>query len=140
MSKLIAVLHEFRKFISRGNVIDLAVAVIMGSAFTTIVNSIVKDIITPIIGIFLGGIEFSDLAITIGEADIKYGSFIQATINFIIIAAVVFALVTAINKLQAKFLGQQKKKEKAQEKKIKEEVKLLTEIRDLLKKKPSLDS
>ncbi len=134
MSKLIVVLHEFRKFISRGNVMDLAVAVIMGSAFTTIVNSIVKDIITPIIGIFLGGIEFSDLAITIGEADIKYGSFIQATINFIIIAAVVFGLVTAINKLQAKFLGQQKKKEKAQEKKIKEEVKLLTEIRDLLKK------
>ena len=130
MSKIIAVLHEFRKFISRGNVIDLAVAVIMGSAFTSIVNSVVKDIITPIIGIFLGGIEFSDLAITIGEADIKYGSFIQATINFLIVAAVVFLLVTAINKLQEKFLGQQKEAGK----KASEEVKLLTQIRDLLKK------
>ncbi len=130
MSKIIIVLHEFRKFISRGNVMDLAIAVIMGSAFTTIVNSIVKDMLTPIIGIFLGGVEFSDLAITIGEADIKYGSFIQATINFLIVAVVVFLLVTSINKLQEKFLGQQKKAEK----KASEEVKLLAEIRDLLKK------
>ncbi len=134
MQKLLVIVHEFRKFISRGNVMDLAVAVIMGSAFTTIVNSIVKDMLTPIIGIFLGGIEFSDLAITIGEADIKYGSFIQATINFIIVAVVVFGLVTFINKLQEKFSGQQKKKEKEQEEKMNEEVQLLTEIRDLLKK------
>ncbi len=133
-SKLFAVLHEFRKFISRGNVMDLAVAVIMGSAFTSIVNSIVKDMLTPLMGVFLGGIEFGDLAFTIGEAEIKYGSFIQATINFLIVAVVVFVLVTTLNKLQAKFLGQQKKKEKEQAKKMKEEVKLLTEIRDLLKK------
>ena len=130
MSKFIAILHEFRKFISRGNVIDLAVAVIMGSAFTSIVNSIVKDMLTPIIGIFLGGIQFGDLAITIGKANIKYGSFIQASINFVIVAFVVFLLVTSINKLQETLLGLQKK----QSKKLSEEAVLLREIRDLLKK------
>ncbi len=130
-------LDEFSAFISRGNVMDLAVAVIMGQAFTSIVNSIVNDILTPIIGIFLGGIEFGDLAFTIGNAVIKYGSFIQATINFLIIAFVIFGLVTTINKLQEKFLGQLQLKEKEKEEKKKEEVRLLTEIRDLLKKETS---
>ncbi len=121
------ILEEFRKFISRGNVIDLAAAFIMGGAFTNIVNSIVKDIITPIIGISLGGINFNDLAITLGQAQIKYGSFIQASINFLIISSIVFALVYSINSLQETLTGHKV------EKTVTDEVKLLAEIKELLK-------
>ena len=124
-------LEEFKKFISRGNVIDLAVAFIMGAAFTKIVNSIVEDIITPLLGVFMGGVNFSDLAITLGEAHIKYGEFIEASMNFLIISAVVFLLVHSINKLQESLTGKKK------EKKLTDDVKLLTEIRDLLKKQTS---
>ena len=122
------ILEEFRKFISRGNVIDLAVAFIMGAAFTKIVNSIVADIITPLLGIFMGGVNFSCLSITFGNAHIAYGKFIQNSMDFIIIAMVVFLLVHSINKLQEKLTGQKKAK------KLTDDVKLLTEIRDLLKK------
>ncbi len=121
------IFEEFRKFISRGNVIDLAAAFIMGGAFTNIVNSIVKDIITPILGICLGGINFSDLAITLGQAHIKYGSFIQASINFLIISSIVFALVYTINSLQETLTGHKV------EKPVSDEVKVLREIQDLLK-------
>ncbi len=124
-------LEEFKEFISRGNVIDLAVAFIMGVAFTKIVTSIVEDIITPLLGIFMGGVNFSELAITLGEAHIKYGEFIEATMNFLIVAAVVFLLVRSINKLQERLTGKKK------EKKLTDDVKLLTEIRDLLKKQTS---
>lgn len=122
------ILEEFQKFISRGNVIDLAVAFIMGAAFTKIVNSIVEDIITPLLGIFMGGVNFSSLSITLGEAHIKYGEFIEASLNFFIVAAVVFLLIHSINKLQETLTGKKK------EKKLADDVKLLTEIRDLLKK------
>lgn len=122
-------IEEFKKFISRGNVIDLAAAFIMGGAFTNIVNSVVKDIITPIIGIALGGISFGDLAITLGQAHIKYGSFIQASLNFLIVGGIVFALVYSITHLQETITGHKK------EKPLTDEVKLLAEIRDLLKQK-----
>ena len=117
-------LKEFREFINRGNVIDLAVAVIIGGAFTAIVNSLVNDIIMPIIGVILGGVDFSALSITIGSAVIAYGNFIQAIINFVIIAWVVFLMVKAINKLN------RKKEESPAPPPA--EVALLTEIRDLL--------
>lgn len=128
------ILKEFKEFISRGNVIDLAVALIMGAAFTNIVQALVKDVITPILGIFLGGVDFSGLAITIGAASIKYGSFIQAVINFLIIAFVVFIIVKAINKIESKIeqdllhLDEEKKDEH-----ISQEVKELREIKNLLK-------
>ena len=77
-------IKEFREFIMRGNVMDLAVAVIIGGAFTAIVNSLVNDIIMPIIGIILGGVDFTSLAITVGSAVITYGNFIQAIINFLL--------------------------------------------------------
>ena len=125
------ILEEFQKFISRGNVIDLAVAFIMGAAFTKIVNSIVEDIITPLLGIFMGGVNFGGLSITFGNAHIKYGEFIEASLNFFIVAAVVFLLVQAINKLQVTLTGKKK------EKKLTDNIKLLTEIRDLLKKEAS---
>ena len=123
-------LKEFRDFINRGNVIDLAVAVIIGAAFTAIVKSLVDDVIMPIIGVILGGVDFTTLAVTVGEANITYGNFIQAIINFVIIAFVVFLIVRSINNM--------KKKEEAAPSAPPEpsaEEKLLTEIRDLLKEK-----
>ena len=89
---------EFRDFINRGNVIDLAVAVIIGAAFSGIVTSLVNDIVTPIIGVITGGVNFSGLAITVGEAVIGYGNFLQAVINFLLIAFVVFLLVRMVRK------------------------------------------
>jgi large conductance mechanosensitive channel len=123
-------LKEFRDFINRGNVIDLAVAVILGAAFTAIVNSLVNDIIMPLIGVLLGGVDFSSLTITIGSAVIAYGNFIQAIVNFLIIALVVFLIVRSINKMQKPMPAAA-----AAPPEPSEEVKLLTEIRDTLKNK-----
>lgn len=120
-------LKEFRDFINRGNVIDLAVAVIMGAAFTAIVTSLVDDIIMPIIGVLLGGVDFTSLAVTVGDANIAYGNFIQAIINFVIIAFVIFMMVKGINKAS----GAKEEEEEAPAGPSSEE--LLAEIRDLLK-------
>ena len=89
---------EFREFILRGNVVDLAVAVIIGGAFGAIVTSLTNDIIMPLIGVLLGGIDFSGLTVQIGEATVAYGNFIQAVINFLIIGLVLFFVVKAMNK------------------------------------------
>lgn len=123
---------EFRKFIARGNVIDLAVAVILGAAFTAIVTSLTDDIIMPLIGVVLGGVDFTTLSIQVGEATIAYGLFIQAVINFLLIALVLFFMVRSINKMQKR-----SKKEEAPvaPPEPSDEVKLLSEIRDLLKKR-----
>jgi len=119
---------EFRDFINRGNVIDLAVAVIIGAAFSGIVTSLVNDIVTPIIGVITGGVNFSGLAITVGEAVIGYGNFLQAVINFLLIAFVVFLLVRMVNNLRKKEADLP-----ADPPAPTTEEKLLTEIRDLLK-------
>jgi len=126
---------EFKEFISRGNVIDLAVALIMGAAFTNIVQALVKDVISPLLGIFLGGVDFSGLAITIGDAAIKYGSFIQSVINFLVIGFVVFIIVKAINKIESKIEKDllQREKEIEEEKNLSPEVKELREIKNILK-------
>ena len=100
-------LKEFKEFISRGNVMDLAVGVIIGGAFTAIVNSLVKYIINPFLGLFVGAIDFSDLVFKIGNATFRVGSFLNAVINFLIIAFVVFLMVKGINKV----LRQDKKEE-----------------------------
>ena len=91
-------IKEFKEFISRGNVMDLAVGVIIGSAFTAIVKSLVANLINPLIGIFLGKIDLSNLVLSVGDAHFKYGLFLNSVINFLIIAFVVFLLVKAINK------------------------------------------
>ncbi len=91
-------IKEFKEFISRGNMMDLAVGVIIGAAFTAIVNSLVKDLINPLIGLFIGKIDLSNLKFTVGEATFKYGSFLNAVINFLIIALVVFFLIKLVNK------------------------------------------
>ena len=120
-----SLIAEFKEFISRGSVMDLAIGMIMGSAFTAIVNSLVDDIIMPIIGAILSGIDFTTLMISVGDANITYGNFIQAIINFLCISIVVFIIVKAMNKFR-------RAKEEAPPEPSKEE-QLLTEIRDLLK-------
>ncbi len=124
-------IKEFKEFIKRGNVMDLAVGVIVGGAFSSIVTSLVNNILTPILGIFLGGIDFSSLSITIKDANINYGAFIQSVIDFLIIAFCIFIMIKTINKLMS--VGK-KEEEKPKEKKIekREEVILLEEIRNLL--------
>ena len=125
-------ISEFKEFAMRGNVMDMAVGVIIGGAFGKIVSSLVDDILMPVIGTLTGGIDFSNLAITIGEANIKYGQFIQNVIDFIIVAFCIFMMIKGINSLS-------KKKEEAPAAPApapepSAEEKLLTEIRDLLKK------
>jgi large conductance mechanosensitive channel len=136
--KKIAVIKEFKEFISRGNVMDLAVGVIIGSAFTAIVNSVANNIITPIISILIGGIDFSSLRVNLPsvypEAErpiLAYGVFIQAIINFFIIAVCVFIIIKFMNTLKSKV--EQEKKEEASETKKAADILLLEEIRDLLK-------
>jgi large conductance mechanosensitive channel len=93
-------IKEFRNFILRGNVLDLAVAVIIGGAFGKIVASLVGDIITPLIGLVMGGVNFSELAFTVGASIIKWGSFVQTIIDFLLIAFVIFLIVKAANKMK----------------------------------------
>ena len=131
--------EEFKTFIARGNVMDMAVGVIMGSAFTKIVNSLVSDILTPIIGLATGKVDLSNLKIDINEQlIIPYGQFLQSIIDFLIVAAVVFFVIKGMNTLKAKL---EKQKDEEAEEEEEEEVTpsneelLLTEIRDLLKDK-----
>ncbi len=125
-------LKEFRDFINKGNVMDLAVAVIIGAAFGAIVGSLVNDIIMPIVGIILGGLDFTSLSITVGEAVISYGNFIQAVVMFLIIAFVMFMIVRSMTKIQK---ANEKPAVPAAPPEPSAEEKLLTEIRDLLKTK-----
>ncbi|VYS93230.1 large-conductance mechanosensitive channel protein MscL [Campylobacter ureolyticus] len=128
-------IKEFKEFAVRGNVIDMAVGVVIGSAFGKIVSSLVSDVMMPIIGVITGGINFTDFKIVLKEAHgeaaavtLNYGSFIQTTIDFIIIAFCIFVAIKAINKLK-------REKAKAEEapKEPSEDIKLLREIRDTLK-------
>ena len=128
-------LNDLKKFLIRGNVVDLAVAVIIGAAFGKIVSSFVKDVVMPPIGYLLGGVDFSDLAYVLAEkteeaaaVTIKYGAFIQTIVDFAIVGTVIFFVVKMIEKMQ------KKKEEVKEDPKPAEDVVLLTEIRDLLKK------
>lgn len=125
------IIGEFKTFIARGNVLDMAVGLIVGSAFTAIVTSLVNDIITPVIGAILAGIDFKSLTITIpwgGEPVILIGAFINAILNFFITAACVFLIVKTINKFSKK-----KEEEAPAPAQPSEDILLLQEIRDLLK-------
>lgn len=158
MAEKKSIFTEFKEFISRGNVMDMAVGVIIGGAFTKIVNSLVSDVITPALGKVTGGVEFSDMKIVleqevpavldeagavvteaVPEVAIRYGVFLDAIINFLLIAVCVFAMVKVINTVKEKAEALKKKEEE----KVAEEapapapdpqLELLTEIRDLLKK------
>ena len=122
-----AFIREFNTFLNRGNVLDLAVGVIIGGAFKSITDSLTNDILMPLLGLLVNRVSFSDLTLTLGSATIAYGSFIEAVLNFIIMAFAVFCLVKGFNRLH------RKKEEAAPAPKPSKEELLLTEIRDLLK-------
>lgn len=148
ISKSKTVVQEFKEFVSRGNVIDLAVGVIIGTAFGRIVTSIVEDIIMPPIGLIVGGVNFVDLklvlrgeyvdnGVVIPAVSINYGNFLQITLNFVIIAASVFLVVKLINRVKREGKAKELKEDEKLKNKVEqesEEVKLLREIRDALKK------
>lgn len=127
---------EFKTFIARGNVMDLAVGVIVGTAFTNIVKSLTDNILMPIIGLVIGGFDFTKLAFNAEvwgrEVSITYGSFIQSTVDFLLTALCIFIIIKLMNKFFAK-KEEEKKEEKPAEPVKSDEVKLLEEIRDLLK-------
>ena len=123
-------LQEFKTFAMRGNVMDLAVGVIVGGAFSSITNSLINDIIMPIVGIFVSQASFADLTLSVGGAVITYGNFIQAVLTFVILAFVVFCMVKAVNRV-----AHTQKKEEAPPPAPTQVEKLLTEIRDLLKER-----
>lgn len=122
-------LKEFQDFAVKGNLVDMAVGVIIGGAFGKIVSSFVNDILMPLIGLLLGGLNFSSLHVNMGKASWNYGNFLQAIIDFLIVAGVIFMVIKGMNSL--------KKERKIEEEKapdVVEEIKLLREIRDSLKK------
>ena len=123
-------LKEFREFAVKGNVVDLAVGVIIGAAFGKIVSSLVADIIMPLVGILIGGISYEDLVLEVGDAQVTYGKFVQNVLDFIIVAFVIFWMVKVINHFRRK----QQEEPKAAPPPRQEQ--LLEEIRDLLKRKP----
>ncbi len=124
-------LKEFGDFIARGNVMDLAVGIIIGAAFTAIVTSLVDDLVNPLIGLVIGGVDFSGVSFGLGEAQFMIGNFINAVIKFLIVAFVVFMLVRSINKLRARMTPKEEAAPEAPAGPSQEE--LLAEIRDLLK-------
>ncbi|APJ12751.1 large conductance mechanosensitive channel protein MscL [Bacillus safensis] len=121
-------LKEFREFAVKGNVIDLAVGVIIGGAFGKIVTSLVNDLIMPLVGIIIGGHDFSGLSIKIGAAQILYGNFIQTVVDFLIISFSIFIFIRYLNKLKRKKVEEEEVVETPDQTEV-----LLTEIRDLLK-------
>ena len=121
-------LNEFKSFIARGNVLDLAVGVVIGVAFTAIVTSLVDDLINPVIGLIVGGVDFSAMSLGMGDAQFMYGNFINAVIKFLIVAWVVFLIVKAVNKMMPK-------KEKAPAGPSDND--LLKEILETLKQRPA---
>lgn len=125
-------INEFKNFIARGNVMDMAVGIIMGAAFTAIVTSMVDDLVNPLIGLFVGGVDFSGLSVGLGDAQFMYGNFINAVIKFIIVAWVVFLLVKGVNRL--KDMAERDDKPAEEAPKTPTEIELLQEIRDQLKK------
>lgn len=127
-------LKEFKEFIARGNVMDMAVGIIVGSAFTTIVKDLVTYLINPLIGLFIGKIDLSNIVFTVGSAQFKVGSFLNAVINFLIISFVVFLLVKGVN-----HFSRRKEEDQAAEP-VNEEVQYLKEIAETLKQQNNASS
>ena len=132
---------EFKQFISRGNVVDMAVGVVVGSAFTAIVNSLVKDIVTPLISLLFGGVDFSGLKVVFREATetteelaLTYGNFLQAIVNFLLVSLAIFSVVKAMNSFRKKEEEPAPEPEPEAPAEPSEDILLLREIRDSLKK------
>ena len=124
--------QEFKEYAMKGNVMDMAVGVIIGGAFGKIVSSLVDNVLMPLIGVITGGLDFTALAIKVGDAEVKYGIFVQNVIDFIIIAFCIFLMIKGMNSLRTK---KQEPAAPAPEPEPSAEEKLLSEIRDLLKQK-----
>jgi len=124
-------LKDFRNFAMRGNVVDLAVAVVIGTAFNKIVSSLVDNIVMPLVGLMTGGADFSDLAVSVGDAEVQYGAFIQSVVDFVIIALAIFVAIKIMTNLQRK---QDEAPEDDKPAPPPEDIKLLREIRDALRK------
>lgn len=124
---------DFKEFAFKGNIFDLAIGVVIGAAFGTIVSSLVENIMTPLIGILLGGLDFSSLSYTLDDAEIKYGLFIQSIIDFLIVAGSIFVFLRVLMKFKLK---EPEPTVEPEEKPLDMKEELLTEIRDLLKEKP----
>ncbi|KUP36296.1 mechanosensitive ion channel protein MscL [Bacillus halotolerans] len=127
--QVICMWKEFKTFAMRGNIVDLAIGVVIGGAFGKIVTSLVNDIIMPLVGLLLGGLDFSGLSFTFGDAVVKYGSFIQTIVNFLIISFSIFIVIRTLNQLKRKKEAEEETEAEAAD--AQEE--LLKEIRDLLK-------
>ena len=125
---------EFKEFIAKGNVMTMAVGIIIGGAFTAIINSLVADVISPIIGLILGGTDFSAISFGIGDAQIMLGNFINAIITFLITALVLFYIIKAFNKFDELKKKEEEEPAPEEEPAVPEDIQLLSEIRDLLKK------
>ena len=125
-----SIVKEFREFAVKGNVMDLAVGVIIGAAFGKIVSSLVEDVVMPVIGTLMGGLDFSGLAFKVGSATLKYGKFLQTCLDFLVIAWAIFFIVKLINRLK------REEQKPAEPKAPPRQEALLEEIRDLLKAKP----
>ena len=126
-------MSEFKEFIAKGDVMSMAVGIIIGGAFTAIVQSLVNDVITPLLGIIMGGINFTGIVVTVGEAQLLVGNFIQAIISFLLTAMVLFFILKAFNSFKKK--EEEKPAAPAEPPAPPADVQLLTEIRDLLKNK-----
>lgn len=120
---------EFKKFAMKGNVIDLAVGVVIGAAFGKIVSSLVEDLIMPLVGLLLGGVDFSGLSYTFGDTVLKYGQFIQTVVDFFIISFSIFMVIRFLNRFK-------KKEEEEAVVEVDKKEELLSEIRDLLRENP----
>ena len=128
--------NEFKEFIAKGNALTMAVGVVVGGAFTAIVNSLVGDVISPVIGLITGGVDFSQVSFGIGDAQIMIGNFINAVISFILTALVLFIVIRAFNKfdeMNKKLLKKEEEKKEEPATPVPTELDVLNEIRDLLK-------
>ena len=126
-------IQEFKDFAMKGNVVDLAVAVVIGAAFGKIVSSLVDNLITPLVGMVMGGVDISTMSFSVGEAMFGYGAFLQATLDFMIVAFVLFMIIKAMNKAQS--LGAEEEEETTEEPAGPTTEELLSEIRDLMRNK-----
>jgi large conductance mechanosensitive channel len=127
-------IKEFKEFINKGNVMDMAVGIIIGGAFTKIVTALVEAILMPLIGAISGGKSVEDMSIMVGNAAIGYGAFLQAIIDFLLVALVLFMIIKAINKAKA-VVAKPEEEAPAEPEPVPADIELLTEIRDLLKEK-----
>ncbi|MEY8370976.1 large conductance mechanosensitive channel protein MscL [Aerococcaceae bacterium 50-4] len=129
-------LKEFRDFIAKGNVLDMAIGVVMATAFTAIVNSLVDDIIMPFVGLIMGSTDFTSITVEVGSAVLTIGNFIQAIVTFLIVALVLFFVMKAVASLKSQFAAE----EEVEEEEVDSQELLLTEIRDLLKAQNSTNA